>query len=172
MPKMINCYVDHSGKMLMKTSVSSSTFIDYPQHLKLGLRVYIGHHNFLEASNGLTIEDGCQITTFCTITTHSSHQSIRLYGYDYCGGDMIGYKKGPIFIGKFSFIGPHSTIMPGSKIGKGSVVAAYSYVDGEFPDFAIIAGNPARVIGSTKEKDLEIIKQHPELLKYYENWSN
>lgn len=168
---MIYNYLDQNKKIISKTGVSSSTFIDYPQFLELGTGVYIGHHNFIEASNGLIIEDGCQITNFITITTHSSHTSIRLYGAHYAGKDMIGYVKGSVKIGKYTFVGPHSTIMPGTTIGKGSLIAAYSYVQGEFPDFSIIAGNPARVIGDTREKDQKILEQHPELKKYYENWT-
>ncbi|MBX2949968.1 MAG: acyltransferase [Crocinitomicaceae bacterium] len=168
---MIYNYLDQNKKIISKTGVSSSTFIDYPQFLELGTGVYIGHHNFIEASNGLIIEDGCQITNFITITTHSSHTSIRLYGVHYGGKDMIGYVKGSVKIGKYTFVGPHSTIMPGTTIGKGSLIAAYSYVQGEFPDFSIIAGNPARIIGDTREKDQNVLEQHPELKKYYENWT-
>lgn len=168
---MIYNYIGYDGKIIPKTGVSSSTFIDYPQNLKLGSRCYIGHHNFLEASNGLTIEDGCQVTTFCTITTHSSHTSIRLYGYNYAGGDMIGYLKGKVHIGKFTFVGPHSTIMPGTKIGKGCLISAYSYVQGDFPDFSIIAGNPAKVVGDTRDRDQLLLDQHPELKKFYDAWT-
>lgn len=170
-PKMINNYIGYDKKIIAKTSVSSSTFIDYPQNLKLGIGCYIGHHNFLEASNGLVIEEGCQITTFCTITTHSSHTSIRLYGKQYPQKDMIGYVIGGVHIGKYSFIGAHSTIMPNTTIGKGSIVAAYSYVQGNFPDFSIIAGNPARIIGDTREKDLTFLESNLELKKHYDDWA-
>ena len=85
---------------------------------------------------------------------------------------MIGYQKGEVFIGKYSFIGPHVTIMPNTKIGKGSIVSSHSYVRGEFPDYSIISGNPAKVIGDTRTKDLEIIRKHPELKKNYDEWTN
>lgn len=168
---MIYGYLDNDKKIIDRTGVSSSTFIDYPQFLKLGKGVYVGHHNFLEASNGLQIEDGCQITNFITITTHSSHVSIRLYGQQYAGSDMVGYVEGAVKIGKYTFVGPHSTIMPGTTIGKGSLIAAYSYVQGEFPDFSIIAGNPAIVIGDTRKKDQAILEKHPELKNYYNDWA-
>jgi acetyltransferase-like isoleucine patch superfamily enzyme len=168
---MIYGYIGHDGKSIHRTGVSSSTFIDYPHQLKLSEGVYIGHHNFIEASNGIEIEEGVQITNYVSITTHSSHNSIRLYGENYSGAEMIGYQKGAVFIGKYSFIGPHSTIMPGTKIGKGSLIAAYSYVRGEFPDFAILAGNPATVVGDTREKDVEWIQKHPELKPFYDAWA-
>jgi acetyltransferase-like isoleucine patch superfamily enzyme len=168
---MISPYRDYNGKIIQRTRVSNSTFIDHPQNLNLAQNVYIGHHNFIEASQGITIEEGCQITSFISITSHSSHQSIRLYGNHYFGAEMIGYLKGSVHIGKFTFVGPHSTIMPNTKIGKGSIVAAYSYVQGEFPDFAIIAGNPAKMIGNTREKDNEFLDKHPELKAYYDEWA-
>ena len=62
--------------------------------------------------------------------------------------------------------------MPGTTIGKGCIVAAYSYVEGTFPDFSVIKGNPATVGGSTREKDLEILKDHPELEKHYKEWQH
>jgi acetyltransferase-like isoleucine patch superfamily enzyme len=61
--------------------------------------------------------------------------------------------------------------MPGTKIGKGSIVAAYSYVRGEFPDFSIIAGNPAQVVGDTRTKDNILLNQHPELQAFYDEWA-
>lgn len=170
-PKMIYNYIGRDGKIIARTGVSSSTFIDYPHNLNLGEGVYIGHHNFLEASNDLVIEEGCQITNFVSITTHSSHVSIRLYGAHYAGGEMIGYVKGAVKIGKYSFVGPHSTIMPGTTLGKGCLVAAYSYVQGDFPDFSIIAGNPAQVVGDTRTKDLKILQDFPELTDFYNEWA-
>jgi acetyltransferase-like isoleucine patch superfamily enzyme len=171
-PKMMYSFFKKDGKVVYGSSVSNSTYIDYPQNLTVGERVYIGHHNFIEASHGIRIGDGCQITNFVSITTHSSHDSIRLYGKNYAGSEMIGYLKGSIEIGKFSFIGPHSTLMPGTKLGKGCLVAAYSYVQGEFPDFSILAGNPAKVIGDTRTRDQVTLDKHPELNQYYHAWAN
>lgn len=155
------------GKLLQKVRISSSTFIDYPENLKIADNVYIGHHNFIEASNGITIDEGCQITSFVSVTTHSSHQSIRLYGSSYAGAEMIGYVKGSVSIGAYSFIGPHVTIMPNTNIGKGCVVGAHSYLEGDYPDFSIIVGAPGKIVGTTKDSDEEFLKTYPELRKTY-----
>jgi acetyltransferase-like isoleucine patch superfamily enzyme len=171
-PKMIYGYINFEGRSIYKTAVSNSCFIDYPQNFQLGEGVYIGHYNFLEASNDLIIEEGCQITNFVTITTHSSHDSIRLYGKKYGDAKMKGYQKGPIHIGKYTFIGPYSTLMPNTTIGKGCLISAYSYVQGVFPDFSIIAGNPAKVIGDTRHRDHEILDEFPELKENYNEWIN
>lgn len=170
-PAMNGRIFDKNGKRIEKTRISNTTYIDHPQCLTLGTNVFIGHYNYIEASNGITIEEGCQLTTFINITSHSSHMSIRLYGKHYGEGEMKGYERGEIHIGKYTFIGPHSTIMPKTKIGKGSIVSAYSYVRGEFPDFSIISGNPAKVTGDTRNLDERQMRQHPELRAYYDEWT-
>lgn len=171
-PKIIWGYQrKHDGKYLERVRISNATFLDFEEKMDISNNVFIGHFNFIEASNELTIEEGVQITNFVTITTHSSHQSIRLYGAKYTGPNMVGYKKGAVHIGKYSFVGPHSTIMPGTTIGKGCIVSAYSYVKGDFPDFSIIGGNPATVIGDTRDADHKILAEHPELKAHYNEWS-
>lgn len=161
-----------NGKLVKGTRIGSSTCIVAPEYLSLGENVFIGQYNFIEASNGIVIEEGCQITNFISIVSHSSHISIRLYGTSYREiKDPVGYVKGEIKIEKYSFIGPHVTIMPNSKIGKGSIVSAYTMLKGEFPDFAIISGNPAKVIGDTREIDNPFFEKNPDLKEKYEQWA-
>ena len=62
-------------------------------------------------------------------------------------------------------------IMPGTTIGKGCMVSAYSYVNGVFPDFSIIAGNPAVVTGDTRKLDQPYLDLDPDLKKWYNQWS-
>lgn len=164
--------VDVNGVRLPLTRIGSHTSIVGEANLDLANDVFIGQFNFIEASNGIKISEGCQITNYISILSHSSHQSIRLYGKEYrTQSDLKAYVKGKVEIGKYSFIGPHSTILPNTKIGKGSIVSAYSMVKGDFPDFAIIAGNPAKVVGDTRDKDKEWLEKHPELTNYYEQWA-
>ena len=172
-PQMTGRYKAADGSVLPRTRVSNTTFIDYKENLKIEDNVFIGHFNFIDASNGLTISEGCQVTNYISILTHSSHISIRLYGRHYGSvPDMKGYVKGAVSIGAYSFIGPHCVIMPGTMIGKGCIVSAYSYVQGEFPDFSIIAGNPAKVIGDTRSIDKKFLDSDEQLRRYYEEWAN
>jgi acetyltransferase-like isoleucine patch superfamily enzyme len=172
-PLMIGGYRRHDGLWLKNTRISNSTFIDHPENLDISDNVFIGHFNFIEASNGITIREGCQITNYISITTHSSHISIRLYGREYTNfKDLKAYVKGPVYLGEYTFIGPHSLIMPGSHIGKGSLVSAYSCVKGDFPDFSVIKGNPAVIVGDTRQMDEKFLSENPELKKYYDQWAN
>ncbi|MBL4658376.1 MAG: acyltransferase [Flavobacteriales bacterium] len=171
-PTMIFGYKNAAGIYLKDTRISNSTRIDTPENLNIADNVFIGHFNLLEASHGIVIEEGCQITNYISIITHSSHISIRLYGSAYRYNEKHkGYVIGDVKIGKYTFIGPHSTIMPNTRIGKGCIVSAYSLVKGDFPDFSIIKGNPAVVIGSTKDLDEQYLKNDPGLNAHYEAWS-
>jgi acetyltransferase-like isoleucine patch superfamily enzyme len=55
-----------------------------------------------------------------------------------------------IFIGNNVFIGMNCIILPGSNIGNNVIIGAGSVVRGVIPDFAIVAGNPANVIGDIR----------------------
>lgn len=170
---MVGKFRRADGRRLPLTRVSNTTYIGNREKLLIDDNVFIGHFNFIDASNGLTIKTGCQITNYVSILTHSSHISIRLYGKEYPHhNNLKGYIKGSVYIGEYSFIGPHTVIMPHTKIGKGSLISAYSYVKGEFPDFSIISGNPAKVIGDTREMDKPFLASHPELQAFYNEWAN
>jgi acetyltransferase-like isoleucine patch superfamily enzyme len=164
----------NDGALLPRTRISPSTCFEHLEHRRLGDDVFIGHHNFIEARLGVRIDTGVQITNFVSIVTHSSHRSLRLMGHAY-GSVAVeqhpGFIAGPVHIGAFSFIGPHCLIEANTRIGKGCVVEAYSRVRGEFPDFAVIAGNPAQVVGDTREGDAALLQIHPQWRAHYEAWA-
>lgn len=162
-----------AGQALPHTRIAPSTCIEGEQGLDLADHVFIGQFNFIDATAGLRIGEGVQITNFVSIVTHSSHRSIRLLGRAYAShhGEVPGYVRAPIEIGAYSFIGPHSVVEAGSRIGKGVVVCAHSRVRGEVPDFAIVAGAPAAVIGDVRTGDARLLAQHPELAPHYAAWA-
>jgi acetyltransferase-like isoleucine patch superfamily enzyme len=171
-PQMVGVKRGPGRKVLRNTRISNTAVIVSPGGLVLEDNVFVFHYSILDASHGLTIKEGCQIGGWVGIFTHSSHISIRLYGEKYSDHHQLkGYITGPVTVGKYSFIGPHSILMPNTSIGKGSIVAAHSYVRGEFPDFAIIGGNPAKVIGDTRKTDQAFLRKYPELEPLYSQWA-
>jgi acetyltransferase-like isoleucine patch superfamily enzyme len=164
-------------RLLPHTRISSASVIEHEDKLILGDNVFIGAFNFIEASGGITIEEGVQITSHCTIVTHSSHRSQRLLGPGYVtwpvpeGGARPGWIAGPIHIGAYSFVGPHSLIEANTRIGRGTLVCAGSFVRGSFPDYAILEGRPARVVGDSRRADEQALVRHPELQVLYDAWT-
>jgi acetyltransferase-like isoleucine patch superfamily enzyme len=162
------------GRLLPHTRISPSSCIEHEENLHLADHVYIGPFNFIEASAGITLHEGVQITSHVVVVTHSSHRALRLMGRDYAlwrGGERPGWVAGPIEIGAYSFIGPHALIEAGSTLGRGTLVRAGSVVRGRFPDFAVLAGNPAQVVGDTREADAALLQEHPAWRVHRDAWA-
>ena len=161
------------GALLAGTRISPSTCIEHEDRLVLDDDVFIGHFNFIEASAGVRIGRGSQITNCVSIVSHSTHRAVRvaaaLSGSDSPALDGAVVRQ-PIEIGQRCFIGPHSTIEAGTVLGHGTLVASHSRVRGRFPDFAVLAGSPATVVGDTREPDRAWLAAHPQLKARYEAW--
>lgn len=52
----------------------------------------------------------------------------------------------PVYIGNDVWIGSRVTILPGVKIGNGTIIGAGAVVSNDVPDYAVVVGNPARVV--------------------------
>lgn len=58
-----------------------------------------------------------------------------------------GHKPGTIVIEDDVWVAPNSVLLPGAHLQRGCIVAPGSVVSGRIKALAIVAGNPARVIG-------------------------
>jgi hypothetical protein len=67
-------------------------------------------------------------------------------------------------VSKGASIGSNSTILPGLNIGKFSMVGAGSVVTKNVPDFAIVVGNPASIIGYVDVNNVQRVKARPDEL--------
>lgn len=171
-PRMVYGWRDADGTWLPHTRISTHTCIDHPQGLRIGDHVFIGHFNHLDASGGLVIGEGCQITNHVSILTHSTHIAVRLAGRSFWGHpNPPGYRQAPTRLGAYCFIGPHSVVGPGATLGRGVLVKAYSHVRGEVPDFAIVEGQPARVVGDTRDLDRPWLERHPDARPHHRAWA-
>jgi acetyltransferase-like isoleucine patch superfamily enzyme len=165
------------GALLPLTRLSPTVCIEHPEGLQLADDVFIGHFNFIEASGGVRIGRGVQITNFVSIVSHSTHRSVRvaaaLSGQPALldGADRAGDLRAPVEIGAYGFIGPHSTLEAGTRLGRACLVQAHSRVRGTFPDFSVIGGQPARALGDVREADRHWLAAHPEWLPAYEAWA-
>ena len=120
----------------------------------------IGKHSYCAASY---IEKGTKIGNFCSIAfgVHihpSEHNFIGISTSPYIPGHIwdksIGHSKGCI-IGSDVWIGLNSIILQScKKIGHGAIVAAGAVVTKDIPNFAIVAGVPARVVKYRFSKEI------------------
>jgi acetyltransferase-like isoleucine patch superfamily enzyme len=152
--------------------ISTHSVIESPRRLQLGDHVFIGHFNFIDASGGLVIGDGVQITNNVSVLSHSTHSALRIERENFWGNPTpAGVERAATSIGEWSFLGPHCTVAPGARIGRAVLVRAYSYVRGDTPDFAVLQGQPARVVGDVRDDDRAWLAVQPAALRErYETW--
>ncbi|MBR1778969.1 MAG: CatB-related O-acetyltransferase [Clostridia bacterium] len=62
--------------------------------------------------------------------------------------------KGDTIVGNDVWIGQNVTILPGVKIGDGAIIGANSTVASDVPPYAIVVGNPARLIRKRFDEEL------------------
>lgn len=156
-PFMVYGYRDAaSGAFRKRTRISSSaTFIDR-QSIAVADNVWIGHYCHVDGSAGVTIGEGVQMATWSGILSHGSQDAIRLCGRRYIEIDASrrpGYTLSPVVIGPFAFIGAGAIVLPGVTVGRGSRIDAGAIVTRNVPDFAIVRGIPARIIGDVRDVD-------------------
>ena len=56
----------------------------------------------------------------------------------------------PVMIGDDVWIGQRAIIKPGTKVGSHAIIGAGSIVTKDVPEWAIVAGNPAKIIRMRK----------------------
>lgn len=64
-------------------------------------------------------------------------------------------KEKPVIIGNDVWIGDSAILLPGTKIGNGVIVGAGAVVRGVVPEYAIIIGNPAQIIGYREDRSIK-----------------
>ena len=121
-----------------------------PKGLIIEDGVTVGPKCLLDARKGLTIHKNAVIA-YEAIIWSLNHDYNDLH---FCG------KGAPTEIGEYAWICSRSMILPGVKIGKGAIVASNAVVTKDVPDYAIVGGVPAKVIGYREEKDFQYGYQH------------
>jgi len=163
-------YNSNTKKFKKRTRISSTTVLVNKNRINIADNVWIGHYCLIDGIGGVKIGEGVQIASHSCIYTHSSQNAIRIMGKSYIeipNEKRVGYIIDKVDIGDFTFIGSSSIILAGTKIGKACIIGAGSIVKGDFPDYSIIAGNPAKIIGDTKSVDSKIFEKSMEKRYYY-----
>jgi sugar O-acyltransferase (sialic acid O-acetyltransferase NeuD family) len=104
---------------------------------KLGVGLYLQESVILQA--GVEVGDNCSIHMGAVIGHETTIEKSTFIAH------AVSI-SGCCSIGEGSFIGTNATILPRIKIGRWTKIGAGSVVTKDVPDFAVMAGNPARVL--------------------------
>lgn len=141
------------------------------------LRRWFVSNYLLECGKNLRVKSGAEISPDCKVGNYSElgsrciiQANVHIGDYVIMGPDVKIYSRNHEFgdidrpisvqgkrvystsVGDDVWIGANVVVLPGVKIGSHSVVAAGSIVTKDVPEYAIVGGNPAKIIKSRKNE--------------------
>ncbi|MEZ4854425.1 acetyltransferase [Flavobacterium sp.] len=118
-----------------KASVSSFSFIDegtvVMANAVINAATQIGKHAII--NSGAVVEHDCILSDFVHVSPNAS-------------------LAGHVTVEEGAHIGIGASVIPGIKIGKWSIIGAGAVVLNDVPDYAVVVGNPAKIIKYSDQK--------------------
>ena len=162
-------FVQESSYVDENVLIGDGTKIWYFCHIQSGARIgrncSMGQN--VNISNNVIIGDNCRIQNNVSV-----YEGVVLEEGVFCGPSCVftndltpracfpkshdNYRK--TIVGKGASIGANATIVCGHNLGKYSMVAAGAVVTKDVPEFALVAGIPAKVIAYVNEQG-DVIKR-------------
>jgi len=151
------------------TDIGEGTKIWHFSHVqsgaKIGKKCVLGQN--VNVGNNVTIGDYCKIQNNVSI-----YEGVTLKDYVFCGPSMVFtnildprckypqvgsqyYVK--TLVKEGASLGANCTIVCGNTIGKNAIVGAGAIVTKDVPDFALVIGAPARIVGWVSEAGKKLV---------------
>jgi len=140
-PSLVNLYGCRIGD---QTRIGS--FVEIQKHAVIGARCKISSHSFI--CEGVTLGDEVFIGHGVVFTNDRYPRAATADGR--LQGDR-DWQVIPTRIGRGASIGSHATLLPGIVVGEHALVGAGSVVTRDVPEYAVVVGVPARVVGSMRD---------------------
>ncbi|KIQ04762.1 acetyltransferase [Agrobacterium tumefaciens] len=134
-------YYTHSGK-LEDTAAILAPFLGH------GVREKLVIGKFAQIARG---------SYFITSSANHPMTGFTTYPFRIFKPETFGYKDLPVkdtIVDHDVWIGQNAAIMPGVHIGSGAIIAAASVVTRNVPPYAVVGGNPARIIRMRYSQDV------------------
>lgn len=120
-------------------------FVEIQKQSTIGASCKISSHSFV--CEGVTIEDEVMVAHGVMFTNGLLPRATNETGELQRDGD---WDCTPTLIRRGASIGSNATIICGVTVGEKALVGAGAVVTRDVPEFAIVAGNPARIIGDVR----------------------
>jgi UDP-2-acetamido-3-amino-2,3-dideoxy-glucuronate N-acetyltransferase len=169
----------------MEYFVHESSYIDEPCEIGEGTKIWHFSHvqknakigKFCTIGQNVNVANSVTIGNYCKIQNNVSiYEGVTLEDYVFCGPSMVFTNildpkcKYPQVGAQFyvktlvkegASIGANATIVCGHTIGKHVLIGAGAVVTKDIPDYALVIGNPGKIVGWVSEagKKLQFNKE-------------
>jgi UDP-2-acetamido-3-amino-2,3-dideoxy-glucuronate N-acetyltransferase len=140
-PDLVNLYGCSIGD---ETKIGA--FVEIQKNSYVGARCKISSHTFI--CEGVSIEDEAFVGHGVMFTNDLYPRAVNEDGSPQTESDWKVIKT---TVKRRASIGTNATILAGVTIGESAMVGAGAVVTHDVPDFSIVAGVPARVIGDVRK---------------------
>jgi len=140
-PQLVNLYGCSVGD-----GSRIGAFVEIQKNASVGQRCKISSHSFI--CEGVTIEDEVFVGHGVMFINDPYPRAANADGSAQSEKDWVVV---PTLVKARASIGSNATVMCGITIGAGALVGAGAVVTKDVPDYAIVAGAPARIVGDTRK---------------------
>ena len=141
-PDLVNLYGCTIG-----ADTKVGAFVEIQKNAHVGERCKVSSHSFI--CEGVEIEDEVFVGHGVMFTNDVYPRAANVDGSPQTEEDWTVVKT---LVKRRASIGSNATIIAGITIGEGALIGAGAVVTHDVPDFAIVAGVPARVIGEVSDR--------------------
>lgn len=120
-------------------------FVEIQRGAVIGARCKVSSHSFV--CDGVTVEDDVFIGHGVMFTNDRYPRATAPNGQPQTEAD---WHLEPTLVRRGASLGTGATVLPGIRIGLEALVGAGSVVTANVPDYAVVAGVPARIVGDTR----------------------
>ncbi|HKR62066.1 MAG TPA: acyltransferase [Pyrinomonadaceae bacterium] len=141
-PELVNLYGCTIG-----ADTKIGAFVEIQKNATIGARCKISSHSFI--CEGVAIDDEVFVGHGVMFTNDRYPRAVTEAGSLQTDSD---WQVVPTRVKQRASIGSNATIVAGVEIGEAAMIGAGAVVTRDVPDYAIVAGVPARVIGDVRKK--------------------
>jgi len=141
-PELVNLY-----GCTINSQTKIGAFVEIQKNATVGARCKISSHSFI--CEGVTIEDEVFIGHGVMFTNDPFPRATNDDGSLQTDAD---WQPIATLVKHRASIGSNATILAGVTIGEAALVGAGAVVTRNVPDFAIVAGVPARIVGDVRRR--------------------